>query len=513
MVQGRKLRKDLIGSILLGPGKLIVPVVGYAVLYPIILAKSGQAVLGLWSLLSGLLAMLTLVDLGFSAYLKRSASACTAEDEWRGVVCRTGSAAARFYALSVAGGLVITAAIIMAFPAAIDRLEDTYSAAALGAAIVLTLVTAFAQLLSRLAAAALASVQQNYVVEVISIVSPLIAFPIAIGGAIIGRPVESLALGYCLGAIVSFWTLSDRLSVSKNISVTAFLMAPDTTLRSTKELWNVSRGLFLVSAGFAIREPIVRFVAASVLGLAAAAWLDIAMRLTIMTKNVIASGTSVLFPMISAMSADQSDARIVTVSKFSLGFLLCFVTTAELAILAGQEWFYSIWLGQFDELLRRATIAFAIWNITVIVNVPFWHRIVATGNERLAAWSLWLQTGIVLTLVPLSAIVSLSFDTLLFVWLLGAVLTQVMIYTVAQVKFAGVSSVLGSRYILASLASTLVVSSIVVYRSYGPAVGLGLDMTSLIAVGAHFLVSSVCMHALWRETQPSLSSSSEPIHD
>jgi len=68
-----RVHSDVFRAVLIGPLRFLVPVLGYFILYPILLKHAGLAVLGLWSLLSTLMIYVGMADVGFSQLITREA--------------------------------------------------------------------------------------------------------------------------------------------------------------------------------------------------------------------------------------------------------------------------------------------------------------------------------------------------------------------------------------------------------------------------------------------------------
>ena len=104
------LHGDIGRATILGGLRFVLPVIGYAFFYPILLQKSGAEVLGLWSLFATFSIYINLTDVGFSQYLVREAVTTRPVKELRRIY-ENYLAARRSY-LIVAPALIAT----MAFP-------------------------------------------------------------------------------------------------------------------------------------------------------------------------------------------------------------------------------------------------------------------------------------------------------------------------------------------------------------------------------------------------------------
>lgn len=493
--------RDLSRSIALGPGKFIVPMIGYAILYPTILATNGQRVLGLWALLASLLSILNVFDLGFSAYLRKAISVSRSEERRLATARRIISLSSRVYFM--AGGALCGALIIvwLLMPADAGGIPQLYPPAGLYLAVLVTIISAVLQLHLKLVGAFLAAVQENYYVEAVSAATPLLIFPTAILGAYKGHPLEFLAIGYFLGGVVALVLLSRRLRYLIQLPALRLLSARRISIRRFFRLWSQSRDFYMVSMGFAVRDPAYRFVSAGVLGLEFAAWIDVALRLTTTLRNVVASGTAVLFPILAKLSSKGLYAEAISVSRVSLSYLVSFVASSQLLIIVFQVELYSAWLNDTSEFLLLATVVFAVWNTTVAANAPFWHLLMATGKERFAAASLWGHTGIVLILFPLNLIIELEPSDLLACWAGGALITQILIYYVAEKTMGAISKILHEKYVLGVVALMLLCSIFVVTRSVGADIDAPIDWVSATLSIVFFLTGVYVTFQLWKSAK------------
>ena len=494
--------RDLGRSILFGPGKFVVPAIGYALLYPIILSVSGQKVLGLWSLLSGFLSGLALIDLGFSGYLKKYASAEHDPYLRRQVCCTVSAASARVYLVSAIFLLAVIAAAIVVEPHWTESVSQNYSISGFWFSVIICLCTSIVQLHTKLIGAALASEGLNYHQEFVAGISPLVTFPIALAGATIGVPLEGLTVGYFSAACVSNTLLARVMSNRMKLTGRKLFFGESVNWNDVRTLWVASKQFYFVSVGFAIRDPALRFVSASVAGLEITGWIDIAMRLTAMVRNIISSGTAVLFPIVSRLSSAGDRESIRAISEVSLGYLLTYVTSAELLLVVGQAEIYQLWLGSHSDVLLEATLAFSLWNIFVAANVPFWHMLLASGKEGYAALALWLHTAIVLCLIPASYLSTIGPHQIFAWWIIGALLTQIGIYQIVQSQFGILSQVLRQGKLMLLLCSCVIVSIVVYWRAIESRGSWSLfDGAGLVLVAALMVFGTFVTYSSWRSVK------------
>ncbi len=426
------VKRDLKLSVLTGPLTFIVPVLSYLFLYPIILSRSSLEVLGIWSLYVTTVSFFTVADIGFSQHLIREAG--TDRDEETLVKLKKESLSAkRFYLLL---GLLGMAVVFLFRYSLLASAENVYSSSALFYSALILVIGITLQLLSSLDAAILSARADNYFVKLIRSVSPVFTYGIAIIGALFYAPIEGFAAGFLLANFFLLFVYQFRI---KNKHKTWSVINVTLTLKETtvklKELFKQGWQLYSVSLGMILRQPVIRYVIAIIMGLPAVGIFDIAMRVTSTFRDVITSGFAALYPSFSYYWRNKESDKLIEIIRISLVLLI--PAGAVSCVILVPELIYNLWLGDYPVGLISATIILGIWQFITILNVPFWYLLQASHHEKIAAIAIWVHTISVLLLLPLVFIgYNISLDQLLFYWAITALLTQVLIYYFAESKLS-----------------------------------------------------------------------------
>lgn len=474
--------RDVGLAAVIGPLRLLLPALGYLALYRVVLERSGLQVLGLWSLLSTLSIYLTLADAGFSQVIAREVGRDLGEEE-RLHVAKDYVAARRVYVFAGFGLTVVAAAagLVLTLTAS----STVYPIAGIGVALPLIVVAAVTLLLSRLDAAVLSALNDNAFVQTVFAITPLALFTIAVFASFLRHPIEGFAFGSLVTAVIQVRVFRYRLRRGH------VRWAADPTLSWSETRHRIvrlaRRGGFLYAAslGFIAREPIFRLIVALFTGLVGVGIYDIALRATTMLREMAAAGLTALYPAFAYFH--RVNTREPAVELLRIALLLLVGTGALLlgAILAFPASILGIWLPEVPYGLESAVRLLAIWQLLTLANVPYWMLLQSTGHERVAAVSLWLHTGAVLVLLPLSLVLRLQLVELLVYWLVAAAFTQAMIYSAAHRRLNLVLPVIRDQRVAALLGVVLAGTTVLAFLpvpNYALGFVYGLLLVSVVAL-------------------------------
>ena len=447
------VKRDLKLSILTGPLTFIVPVLSYLFLYPIILSRSSLEVLGIWSLYVTTVSFFTVADIGFSQHLIREAG--TDRDEETLVKLKKESLSAkRFYLLL---GLLGMAIVLILKNSLFSNAENVYSSSALFYSALVLVIGTTLQLLSSLDAAILSARADNYFVKLVRSVSPIFTYSVAIIGALFYSPIEGFAAGFFLANLFLLFVYQFRI---KNKHKTWSVINVTLTLKETtvklKELFKQGWQLYSVSLGMILRQPVIRYVIAIIMGLPAVGIFDIAMRVTTTFRDVITSGFAALYPSFSYYWRNKESDKLIEIIRISLVLLIPAGVVSCVILVFFPELIYNLWLGDYPVGLISATIILGIWQFITILNVPFWYLLQASHHEKIAAIAIWAHTISVLLLLPLVFTgINFSLDQLLIYWTITALLTQVLIYFFAESKLSMFWIIFKNRKLMVVFAASI----------------------------------------------------------
>ena len=194
----QRIQRDNTISIVMGPMRLAVPILAALVIYPLILVRSGIEVVGLWSVLSSGLALLYLIDIGFSQLIAREAS--DAEKSHLGQISLDLYTAATLYTLA----LTFCAVCVYSFGEYITSgYADVYDPAALKNCLLTLFLGVYLTLIAKLSASVLMANQRNYFVQIVNTLVPLLTHSSMVVGAYFSMPIEGLAVGSVLTGLVT----------------------------------------------------------------------------------------------------------------------------------------------------------------------------------------------------------------------------------------------------------------------------------------------------------------------
>ncbi len=429
-----RVKQDLKLSVLTGPLTFIVPVLSYLFLYPIILSRSSIEVLGIWSLYVTTASFFTIADVGFSQHFMREAGV-DCKGEILSKLRKEFHSAKLFYLVIGLFGLII---IFLIKDILFASAENIYSPANMFYSAIILLIGTTLQLLSSLEAAILSARADNYFVKLLKSVSPLFTYGIAIIGALISSPIEGFAVGFLMANLFLLIVYSLRIRIKHNewkqIKVGLTLRE---TLAQLKGLFTKGWMLYSVSLGMILRQPILRYVVAFVLGLPAAGVLDIAMRLTATLRDFITSGFASLYPSFSYFYRNNKKENLIEILKISLMLLIPVGAVSLIILIFFNEFIYQVWLSDFPAGIISATIILAVWQFITIINVPFWYLLQASRLEKIAAISIWAHTILIFLMVPFTfSGFDVTLNQLLIYWTATALLTQFLIYYYTETKLA-----------------------------------------------------------------------------
>lgn len=492
-----KLDRDVGRSVLLGPLRIVLPVAGYAVLYPLLLKYSSLEVIGIWTLVSSVMAVLAMADVGFSQLLTRDA---VGKGRIEAVVWLDYFAAARFYLVLTCALLVLSVVVSIWFN---SLLPNEVTSVPFVFVILITLISAGIQLINKLDSAILAAQHEFYFVQLVGISSQILLFVPSWVGAIYSAPLEGLALGTFVSSLYSWFAVRRKL-LPKLREATA--VANTTWAGSMVHLGGqISRGrhFYAISLAMLIRLPLSRVVVVGVAGLEGVAVFDIAIRVTQSIRDVVANGLNVLLPAFNKLFKESESAKLVRMTEKAV---LILVVAGGLSITVFSFFannLFQWWLSQVPANLVDTSLILAGWQLVTLLNVPFWFILLATGQERVASLSVWCHTLLLLLAVPLLAFMDVGVVGAAAYWTASSLATQALIYYHVQKTLGIFWQIAGARLIWPLLLLTALSFCTSAIKTYvdgwaGWAIGLlfaqflfAAYVTHSVFVRDRFLVSRV----------------------
>ena len=444
------IHRDISFTVLAGPLKFIVPLISYAFLYPLLLSRFGPELLGLWSLLYSIVALIGAGDIGFSQILTREAGQGRTESELKNSY-KDYVATNRSYHL-ITALLVLLFLVFKEYFAA--KVEGLYASSGFTLAVVLVITGSMIQLGGKLDAAILAARQDNFFVQLTWSLAPVFVFIPSVIGVFFQKPLEGLGLGICLSGLLVRCICGRRLRHRHPVwSSCSCSCSPRDSWRRTIDLCRRGGHFYMLSLGMMLRGPIVRFIIASSIGLAAVAVFEIGLRLTQTMRDCIANGFGVLYPSFGYFFRKGDTAQIIETSRLSIMTLVPLGTLALSMIICFAELIFTWWLPEIPAQLVRATLILSAWQLITLFNVPFWYILQAAGLEKIASWSVWIHTLCICALFPLATLFKLDIVDFCLYWTLSSLATQVMIYYTIEKRLSLFFAILkdpGTRIVIGS---------------------------------------------------------------
>jgi O-antigen/teichoic acid export membrane protein len=434
-------------SAAISPLRVGLPMLAYLFLYPIIIARSGIKVLGLWSIIATLSTYMSLADVGFSSLFIRSVSSVRSAKEFS-LIAREHTSARRFYWLITFLMLLVWAGTGQVIISKMGG-ASIYPPTALFVAVATYIAGTGVSITAQLDAAIINGAHKTYTIQIIDSFSPIILYGVAIFGAVLSKPIEGFAMGSLLAALYQIIAYRFQLNRTlpgwqKNVSKPSFFE----TIHICRGLMRRGINFYTISLAFILREPIFRIAIASTIGFTAAGTYEIASRIPAAIRQFFVAGSLSLFPSFSYYHKHKLIPEMFDLIR---DFLMIFVAFAGMALLTYAicaDDIFELWLPYVPHNLVISTrIMTLFWGMTIL-NIPFWYLLQAIGQEKVAARSLLYHTCATLLIFPLAAFLNFSLQAILWYWLFSAIITQISIYYAAQYTLGALVPTLFSRSFL-----------------------------------------------------------------
>ncbi len=423
--------KDMRRSSIFGPMQVIISTLSYAILYPLILSKSGLEVLGLWSFVVSMSLYMGLSDVGFSITLTRKLSRSSRD---KAVQSYPDYATAIWFYKFIS--LALCVFWLMGQVWIYEFLPKIYDANAFVIVVLVLIVGSSQQLIAQMDAAVLTGIHETYITKLVGGVLPLVRLSIGALGAYWARPLEGICAAILIENIFKSVLFRARIRQVLPGWAAEYRRTPIRQyIRHIGTMMRDGRHIYMISLGNLLREPIFRIIIMVSLGYAAAGVYDIVKRIPDLIRSLLVGGSQSYLPAYARLAA-ANDYESTEKLTQKLVLMLC----AGGALLLGGYYacgdlLLNIWLPQLPEGAFADSRIMCIWASITLVNVPYWFFMQAAHRERLAAASLWLHTVSVLALFPLKAIADIDLSQMLLYWCLTSLFSQSLLYYYVQREF------------------------------------------------------------------------------
>ena len=430
----KQVHKDVIGSALLGPVRVMIPIVGYLILFPFISEHAGLAVLGIWFQLRSLYDLISMGDVGFSALLSREAGRDRPEEELRGVR-KDFAAAMRFY-IAI---LIVLCLFIFAFGSYLVgellNWSQHYDRTALVISIFVFVAAAILQMCSLLYSAILTARSDAAYVHAVAGFTPLFPlFGTAIGVAI-GYTLEGFAIGALIGSMVRTGVFRSRvMRKHKDWTSIPGHLPLNETWSHVVDFMRRSWKFYSISMAHILREPVFRFTMGGLLGAETVGIYAIAFQVVVSIRTLLTAGFNTLLPGLAVFHRTEQRAEAMRLIRVSEVMLIAAGSLLYGGFMLGADYIYAFWLKPQNVPVGLGELTFylSFWFMITLHNVPYFRYMQACGYEGTIAACIWIHTISVLFLIPLGSMTSLTLEGMMIWWVGFGVLTQVFLYAMAE---------------------------------------------------------------------------------
>lgn len=426
-----RIRENLRFSAIAGPSQVIISAGVYFVLYPVLIRYASLEVIGLWTLIASIASQLRLADCGFSTLFTRRLS----EEKHLSLadLAQDWSATIAFYqSVTFVAGFV---AIWVLWLWGDELISSELSTTSMLVVALLVLFGTYLQLYAQLQNSILSGFHRTFVSDVVGIGLPLVRLGIAVSATIAGFPLEGLAAGLAAEGIIrcsllKFWTKNAIAEWQGNIDNQQRMPVRETVGRVIN-LARDGKDLYLVNLGFAVRDPVFRTIIAISTGLESVAIYDMALRIPLLAKTTIMSASRALFPTITYLLGESKKDLQKALLKITTILVWVSVLVCGVYLLSSNE-LLTLWIGPLSMSVVEPSNLLCIWVCMTIMNVPYWYLLQSAHCERLAGATLWIHTGLVIALYPISQLYEFDLRQILVYWLVTSAITQFAIYWVVE---------------------------------------------------------------------------------
>ena len=441
----REAYRDLGLTAVIAPSSHVAAAAAYAVIYPWLIDRAGPQVLGLWSLFSVAPLLLGSASAGFAQHLTRLAGL----DQSPAILHEAAldqAAARRAYWIMTA---VLALTVLLTGPTLFRPLADIYPVASLVGVSVVLVIGVGASQVADLEGAVLSAHHDHYWVSLIRGIAPFLVHGLAVAGVLAGYPLEGIAAGWLAAGLFRLLTLRHRLRLRYGWSKRGAPLGWRETVRRLKALTRRTLHLYAVSLGLTLRDVMLRYLLAAVVGLAAAGIFDIAMRVTSVCRNLVAAAVASLFPAFARTFRQRDRATAIDLARTGMALLLIF-GGAALGLLAGAaETLYGLWLGSLPDGLGDITRWLAAWMFTTLITMPFTLMLLSSHHEKAVAALVWGHLVSTVLVVPAGQALALTMTQVVAFWSAAGITINVAVLVVAHARLRLVGPVLLERGLLA----------------------------------------------------------------
>ncbi len=170
-------------------------------------------------------------------------------------------------------------------------------------------------------------------------------------------------------------------------------------------------------------------------------------------RMFITAGLNTLLPGLAVFHRTNQRAEAIRLMRMSEILLIAAASLLYGGVILGGDYLYALWLGSehVPEGIAIVTVYIAFWYLITTHNVPFWRYMQASGNEGAIATCLWLHTGGILLLIPISRFVDFTIEGMMIWWMVFGLLSQTFFFAMTERRLKCVVETVRHRSLLTLL--------------------------------------------------------------
>ena len=485
----RKHARDVGGSWLAGMIRVFPPMLGYLLAYPVILSQAGAEVLGLWSFVAAVPALILFADFGFVPYFTRA----IARSEPGGDVAllkREFRLVGRALALFCLA-LVALATVLLGMFEVVA--ETVYSRTGLTVSVLLTGLAATLGLQNRLLEAPLRAGADNIFVQFNQMLRQIIPIPFLVGGALLGFVLEAFGAGLLLAEIVQMVRLRRRLAARHGWWTGISLSRQSGSLRILYDAARRSSSFYAIFLVQGAVDPSLRYTIGIRFGLEYAAIYEVAWRILSTFGSAFASGLQALMPALSALSSAKDREFSFRLFWSMQALVMNLVTAAAALLVIGVQLLLPVWLPQVSEGTALFIDILLISILASLYFAIFRMVLIAEGMEKLVLSSVSLN----LALAILIYIFTGDLTLMILLWTCARVAAELYMLVRGWPKVRGVVALHRPPQLIVSSALVLLLAATLVLKS-SDLMGTAASFSALAALALASIAAAWKPFRAWR---------------
>ena len=414
-------------SIVAGALKVCVQILIALIIYSIIIRQAGAGALGSWVLLQMFVGYGGLAHLGMAPVIVKEVaiSAKSGKDAANASSLSEALSGAMFIVLS------LTIVITFLFDPILDIIQEGIDQQVSPMCIWIVLMGVILRLASALYGAVLTGYHRNYIVHISQFLQ-IIAF--AFSFFVLhteGDILFNLSLAFTVGYIAELLLI---IAVLAYINSAFLRVLPTFNITRLRQFQKKVLPYFMIDASLLGREPLIKCAIFISSGPSSVGIFELASKVPTAIRQAFVLGLNALMPAFINLAKEKVQSSIVILGQHSLRYIFWGAIGALFLYGLNSSRLLEIWLGSVNYELVTMTKLMTFWWIVTSLNVPAWWLGIGLDNGWTNTLIASTHLAYTLVLVGLSSVVSISSLTLVFLWILGGLCMQILLYTRIEFK-------------------------------------------------------------------------------